>query len=296
MSQGANGTRRGGIAFSRGALFHLLRNRLYVGEIPHKGQSYPGQHEAIIPAELFDAVQARLNAQSRRRALASRNGVAALPLTGRIEDADGQPMSPTFAYGRNKRLYRYYVSAPLQQGASRRPNDPNPRRVPAELIERTLINALGAKTGPLVGDPLDRIARITVLPDRLIVLLKPDRNEDTLSDPQCHVLPFQLSTWTGRNEVISGKADGPRRDPVLIRALRKAHATLQRDSRGRPVLDEAPGALRARRILRLALLAPDLQRAILDGTQPRNLTLARSIESDIPLLWSDQKRLFETLS
>jgi hypothetical protein len=122
----------------------------------------------------------------------------------------------------------------------------------------------------------------------------PDQSEDRLADPQRLVLPFQLSTRAGRNEVISGKADGPRSDPVLICALRSARATLQRDFRGRAVLDEAPDTLRARRILRLALLAPDLQRAILNGNKPRNLTLASTIESDIPLLWSDQKRLFDT--
>ncbi|MCA3635114.1 MAG: recombinase family protein [Methylobacterium sp.] len=56
---------RGGVAFSRGALFHLLRNRLYRGEIPHKGQTYPSQHKAIVSEALFEAVQARLMARPR---------------------------------------------------------------------------------------------------------------------------------------------------------------------------------------------------------------------------------------
>ncbi len=49
--------------------------------------------------------------------------------------------------------------------------------------------------------------------------------------------------------------------------------------------------IRARRMLRLAFLAPDLQRAILEGRQPREITLARLIDSEIPLLWSEQRRL-----
>jgi hypothetical protein len=49
--------------------------------------------------------------------------------------------------------------------------------------------------------------------------------------------------------------------------------------------------IRARRMLRLAFLAPDLQHAILEGLQPREITLARLIDSDIPLLWSEQRRL-----
>jgi site-specific DNA recombinase len=291
----ADGTTRGGVAFSRGALFHLLRNRLYTGEIPHKGQSYPGQHEAIIAADMFDAVQARLDARSRRHSLATRpSGVAASPLTGRIEDADGQPMSPAFAYGRNGKLYRYYVSTPLQKGQRRQSNDLQPRRVSAELIESTIASAINVDTTRAYNLPLDRVARVTVMPGRLVVMLKRTTDDDT--DPQRLSIPFQCSSRAGRNQIIAGRTDGPRRDPALIRALRQAHARLQRDPDGAITLEDAPAAFRARRILRLAFLAPDLQRAILDGTQPRQLTLARFIDSDIPLLWSDQKRLFATLT
>jgi len=34
----------GGKPFSRGALYLILRNRIYRGEIVHKGQSHPGEH------------------------------------------------------------------------------------------------------------------------------------------------------------------------------------------------------------------------------------------------------------
>ena len=40
----ASGRLIGGKAFSRGALYLILRNRLYRGEIVHKGQSHPGEH------------------------------------------------------------------------------------------------------------------------------------------------------------------------------------------------------------------------------------------------------------
>lgn len=56
----------GGVPFSRGALFYLLRNRTYRGEIVHRERTYAGRHEPIVDAELFDAVQARLLARSRR--------------------------------------------------------------------------------------------------------------------------------------------------------------------------------------------------------------------------------------
>ena len=119
QTQRRDGSIRGGVVFSRGALFHLLRNRLYRGEIPHKGQTYPGQHEAIVSEALFEAVQVRLDGQTQRRAASGHKRVATSPLTGRILDADGQAMSPSFAYGQHGTLYRYYVSAPLQQGQRR---------------------------------------------------------------------------------------------------------------------------------------------------------------------------------
>ena len=51
-----NGRTMGGLAFSRGALFHLLRNRTYLGKIVHGETAHPGLHTAIVSEDLFDAV------------------------------------------------------------------------------------------------------------------------------------------------------------------------------------------------------------------------------------------------
>jgi site-specific DNA recombinase len=53
----SSGRSTGGTSYSRGALFKILRNRLYLGEVPHKEQSYPGQHAAIVDRELWDKVR-----------------------------------------------------------------------------------------------------------------------------------------------------------------------------------------------------------------------------------------------
>src|SRR5450759_3899497 len=57
-----DGAEYGGQKFSRGALYLILQNRLYRGEIPHKGNSYPGEHTAIVDKPLWDDVQAVLAA------------------------------------------------------------------------------------------------------------------------------------------------------------------------------------------------------------------------------------------
>jgi hypothetical protein len=294
-----DGSVRGGGPFSRGALFHLLRNRLYLGEILHKGQSHPGQHQPIIPRDLFEAVQARLDSQARRRSSTPGTRMAASPLAGRIFDADGHPMSPSFTHGKHGTLYRYYVSAPLQQGQRRAPDDPHPRRVPAHMLEETLIQVITGSIAsaspsgqvPEQACPLDRIGKLTVCADRLVIALRANGERPDHEAPQPLVVPFRLSIRSGRSEILPGNTVGPRQDRVLIRALRQAHARVRRDASGEPVLEAAPAMVRARRILRLAFLAPDLQRAILDGRQPRHLTLARLIDRDIPLLWSEQRRL-----
>ena len=79
----------------------------------------------------------------------------------------------------------------------------------------------------------------------------------------------------------------PRPDPVLIKALRTAHVMLKREA-GEPMIDATPASPYHRRLLRLAFLAPELQRAILAGRQPAGLTLKQLLEQRLPLLWTDQ--------
>src|SRR6476660_3001945 len=62
-----DGRHSGGTAFSRGHLYLILSNQIYIGRIPHKGRSYDGEHEAIIDAETWDKVQARLAMNAGRK-------------------------------------------------------------------------------------------------------------------------------------------------------------------------------------------------------------------------------------
>ena len=103
----------GGCSFGRGALYHLLQNRIYLGEVVHKGISYPGEQERIIDDELWNAVQAKLEANRgvRRR---SRIETGAL-LGGLFFDDRGNLMSPTYSIRRGNR-YRYYISRALVRG------------------------------------------------------------------------------------------------------------------------------------------------------------------------------------
>lgn len=97
----------GGTAYSRGALYLLLKNRIYVGDIPHNDQVYPGQHEAIVPRDLWEAVQAQLEANREQRRLGGRSKQASL-LAGMVVDAQGQHLTPSHTVKAGRR-YRYYL-------------------------------------------------------------------------------------------------------------------------------------------------------------------------------------------
>lgn len=296
----------GGCPLNRGALYYLLRNRVYRGQVPHKDQSHPGLHDAIVNAELFAAVQQRLDTNARRRK-ATGGKVARSPLAGRLFDTDDQPMSPTFAYGRRGKLYRYYVSAPLQRGVKRNPQDAAPRRVSAATLEARLLKALTRFVPGLQEDPLKLASRIEIHAECVEVLLplkfigkvmgNLDPGERAAPDPAEPkylrlALPWRLQTRGGRIEIVAGDKKTPQPDPSLIRALRTAHALLESVPKKMPILQASPPTPWRRQLVRLAFLAPDIQRAILDGRQPNTLTLTVLMKGDIPLLWADQHRLF----
>lgn len=108
------GRSTGGKPFSRGALYLLLQNRLYHGEIEHKGAIYPGQHEAIIDDDLWDRVQAMVAGNRVDREIGAHAASPSL-LAGLIFDENGDRLTPTHANKRGVR-YRYYVSARLVRG------------------------------------------------------------------------------------------------------------------------------------------------------------------------------------
>jgi site-specific DNA recombinase len=91
--EGAGGELAGGKRFSRGALYLMLQNWLYRGNVAHKEKIYPGQHEAIIEPELWQAVQDRLAAGRRDRSKAVGAEAPSL-LPGLIFDSDGARPRP----------------------------------------------------------------------------------------------------------------------------------------------------------------------------------------------------------
>ena len=112
----------------------MLSNHAYIGEAVHKGDSYPGKHDAIIYRETWDSVHAILRKSPRKRA-----DTPAL-LEGLLFGLDGVALMPTYTRQGGK-LYRYYVSQTnLKHGAGSCPVG----HVPAGEIENAVIDRLRA--------------------------------------------------------------------------------------------------------------------------------------------------------
>jgi len=108
----ASGPHRGGCIFRRGTLYHLLSNRIYIGQMVHKGEHFAGEHPAIIPTELWDAVQEKLKANASGTSRRLRSQQPSL-LVGLVFDSEGRAMTPSHSTKPGKR-YRYYVTRPDQ--------------------------------------------------------------------------------------------------------------------------------------------------------------------------------------
>ncbi len=139
-----DGKTNGGAPYSRGALYSILQNRLYLGEVEHRGHVYPGEHTGIVDRKIWDRVQAQLQANTVAKRTGARAEEPSL-LAGLAHDDKGYRLIPSHCTKGSKR-YRYYFSqATLSPDGGKR----GVRRIPAleleDLIRRRLAAFLGSK-------------------------------------------------------------------------------------------------------------------------------------------------------
>jgi DNA invertase Pin-like site-specific DNA recombinase len=135
-----DGRTYGGKPIARGALYHMLQNRLYRGEIVHKNDAYPGEHAPIIDGELWQDVQKILAANRVDRGAGKDNPHLSL-LAGLIFDAHCELMTPSHAVKKGNR-YCYYVSKNLVTGGAKA--DRTGQRLPASQIEALVTGRIHA--------------------------------------------------------------------------------------------------------------------------------------------------------
>jgi site-specific DNA recombinase len=313
----STGATRGGIPFGRGALYYLLSNHFYIGEVKYKNEILPGEQPAIMDRALFEAVRQKSLAQWSHRSIV-RNKSDQL-LAGLLFDDAGHRMVPTHATKAAVR-YRYYVSTPCLHGEAKIASAGSVSRVPAGDIEDVIVKSLkehlaaeqdGAATIalPLEGDRAalaQLIAGIVVYKDRLIVRLKSENADEASDCPDDRSLsiPWQkppskksrqilLPHNASRNDVRPEQFE---RRARLVSAIARGHRWLDDVVSGRVTTvaelcaREKCSARQVNMAISLAFLAPNLVKAAVEGCLPRGIGVERL--RDPPTEWSRQ---FEAL-
>ncbi len=307
----ASGRMIGGVALTNGSLSYLLKNRMYLGEINHRGVSYKSDHQPILDRALFDAVQAKLAQNLSRRDL--RKGKTDALLTGCIFDDRNHPMSPTHTV-KNGMRYRYYVSTAVAQG--RKSEAGSIARVPATEVERLVLDTmLNQIDGEGQGnDDFKKVnLHVKVCTDALELTWvdrkshRADRLANAGGDPSDDgvsrrvVVPYRFSAHRRKREIIL-----PASSDSYVRPIREAEQKnlVLSIAQGRAWRDEilagagtiqtiATREHKSERMIRmmvsLAFLDPRLVRAALHGALPRAVSTRRLV--DAPIIWADQWRV-----
>jgi site-specific DNA recombinase len=313
----STGATRGGIPFGRGALYYLLSNHFYIGEVKYKNEILPGAQPPIMDRALFDAVRQKSLAQWSHRTLV-RNKSDQL-LAGLLYDDAGHRMIPTHATKAGIR-YRYYASTPVLHGEAKTASTGSISRVPAADIEDTLVKSLeahlAAKQDGSTSSAVqlqDRealaqlVAGIVVHRDKLVVRLKPtqtDEEPDRADDQSSFTIAWHKPP-SKRSRRILLPHNASRSDVQPEQFVRRARL-VNAIAKGRRWLDdvvsgrvtsitelctrEKCSGRQVNMTISLAFLAPNLVKAAIEGRLPRGIGVERL--RDPPTEWSRQ---FEAL-
>ena len=282
-----------------------------------QGSQRPRQGSPSIPTEAIRATEYSTSSSA--------------VLTGILRDETGDRLTPTHTLRRGRRFH-YYVSNRLISGGTdttgwRLPASILERALVTVLIQHfeaavkshSILAVPDASTAAQIATSLtalvqdlrdhgshilpDLLASVAIAPRDLQVALSAKAITDRLAiaPDACATgfLSFQAPFKIRRRGVETRIATGdmaPAPDPVLLRMLARAHVWAEQLKTGTPLADVARAAGHSESYIRtrapLAFLSPEIQKTILAGTQPPDLTLERLVRSKIPLDWAEQERLF----
>jgi site-specific DNA recombinase len=283
----------GAIPFTYGPLAYFLKNRIYLGEMHHGGKWFKGEHVAIVDRPTFDRVQQLLATKTNGRKV-KRSESGAL-LAGKLYDDRGNRMSPSFS-SKNGVRYRFYVSSALLRG--RKEATGSVSRIAATDIESAVLAALEADRKGCKSDDglaaIEMLERVVVGRDQLQIKIAAGTDADAAGQE----IRIPLSAETkGTSTLLEGNSGSEgARNEGLIQSIVRAHVWVRNLQDGTYDSIEALAEANllhpkvVRQALRLAFLSRDVTSAVLEGSQPAMLSLAR-IPKLLPLAWTEHRRL-----
>ena len=318
------GRSTGGGFLSRGHIYKIISNPIYIGQIARKGLVHEGLHPAIISRDLWDEVQQSLGdhlaAKSQRRDRQSTNAL----LLGKLFDDRGNLMTPSWSKRGSKR-WSYYISQAILRGDKAKAG--TVVRVSAPEIEKRVTEAISGfdqnqgsqailsnrhsssrgyiQTTEDTQTPVDHrerirscIARVTLEKSAIRVALSQETHQEGVAEVLN--IAWAVPSPYRRREIIQGTSAGSSfvRPPptsarlALIKTLRKAHRWLDElltephQTIESIAVRESKSERSIRMSLSLAFLSPDPVKAATEGRLPRGSGLTQLIE--LPMMWSDQ--------
>lgn len=314
--------------FSKGQLYHLLANKIYIGKITHKDKVYDGEHDAIICDETFEKVQKLLYENKVDKTCGVKSSSNSL-LASLIYDDFGNKMTPSHSNNHGRR-YRYYISRALKNNEE----TGSVSKIPAGEVEKFVIETTKeflqdkeqiqkivseykiSKQNKLIYIAQDiqdysEPKLIRAIIHKIMVsknLIEITYNEtsikkvlNTLANNQEIVIPDKSKNLTpivisknikltqpSRNDnilILNAKEyDTPEPNPYLVNAIVKSFYYHKQIQSGKTIEDlQTEEGLKdskyIRNIMNLKYISPELTEQILNGTQPKYLSLQKLINT-----------------
>jgi len=321
----------GGKPFSRGSLYDLLRNPIYVGKIRHKDKVYEGQHDAILDQDLWNQVQALL-AKNRVVDLNKTRAKSPSLLAGILIHEDGGPFKPSHSRKKGVRR-RYYVhpnctlpsieiegvviseitrllSTPTRIAEILNIEDQEQLKSLLACAKRRVIGLKTTISPSVIKSIIGQIVisetdlRLHIDPGNLIAFLSNEQGAkptDGASDHPPHIITLQTQLKRcghGKKLIVRSESstDPTSVDTSLIKLITRAHMWFEQMKTGlsyKEIADEEKVDERlVARAIRCAFLAPDITSAILKGQEPKELSSQRLLRlSKLPADWDEQRAL-----
>lgn len=295
----------------------LLKNVTYAGKVKRNDEIYDGEHEAIIDPATFELVQ-HARANNRYEKAISKSAASPSLLARWITDPDGRTMSPVRGQ-KGQKQYCYYATR-FKPGEDRT----SICRIPAGAIDRLVKDRIAKylktasqaqedqckvawqndhlqsqdiavamsmmKTHELRALFMEMDVRVQLQDESIEIMLRKS-SEDEL---QTLSVPAKLVRRGNEIRVAlapNGSSTGSEPDPNLVRLMAQAFAARDHllSSKDVPLIARYDNR-HQQRLARLSWLAPDIVSAILDGSQPVQLTARHLIRcATVPLEWQQQR-------
>jgi site-specific DNA recombinase len=202
-------------------------------------------------------------------------------------------MSPSFS-SKNGVRYRFYVSSALLRG--RKTEVGSVGRVPAAEIESTVLATLKTYQNPKesYNRPATILVRVVVARDQLLITTVDTGDGDNTT--QEIGIGWTTKTRDPAAKVEANAVPEGAHNESLIQSIVRAYAWMHSLREGAHISIEALAEANrlhpkvVRQALRLAFLSPEVTSAILNGSQPAALSLAR-VPKLLPLSWTEHQSL-----